>query len=700
MSAAPGADRSADTSLALLRDASGHDHGGSRDAERAVLLWTLARRAMRLALADPEGLGGVVLHGRHGPSRDALLAELAAYGAVRRVPPDIDEEALGGGIDTTATLAAGRPVRQRGLLDAAGLVSTDLRAELRACHRDDASSGSPRPAPSVTTLLFGAVERLADGPSACLCVWLDGEDGRGEGGHDGRGDPVHDPVHDPVQDDACRDGFGRAPRRAAVVALDESLDESPLIESALGERLALHVEVPTLALAELRRASEQALSAEAGEYGRSRPGGADEVTLPDDLLEEIVRTSARLGIVSSRGAVQACRAARVAAWLDGRATVAVADAALAVQLVLAPRARVLPDIDGATDEPAPDNEPDNEPDDEPPSDPVPGEPAPPEGASDVPPPESDESPRADEALPERLVEAALAALPPGLLEQLVAGHAARGADAGRDGGARAADERRGRPIGVRRPRGAGRGRLALVATLKAAIPYQRLRAASPAPASAATGAPAADSPSMPRLRVRREDLRVIRYRRPTRTTTVFVVDASGSAAMHRLAEAKGAVESLLAECYVRRDRVALITFRGDEATLELPPTRSLVRARRALVGLPGGGGTPLAAGFDLAADVLERLAQGGENPLGVFMTDASANVARDGTGGRAAARADAEQGAARLARIGARLLFVDTAPRPRPDAARFAALMRARYLALPQLDPALLGAGGAGAAAR
>jgi magnesium chelatase subunit D len=94
---------------------------------------------------------------------------------------------------------------------------------------------------------------------------------------------------------------------------------------------------------------------------------------------------------------------------------------------------------------------------------------------------------------------------------------------------------------------------------------------------------------------------VSRFKQRRETTTIFVVDASGSAALHRLAEAKGAVELLLADCYVRRDRVAMLAFRGKGAELMLPPTRSLVRAKRSLAGLPGGGGTPLAAGMDAAA---------------------------------------------------------------------------------------------------
>ena len=121
------------------------------------------------------------------------------------------------------------------------------------------------------------------------------------------------------------------------------------------------------------------------------------------------------------------------------------------------------------------------------------------------------------------------------------------------------------------------------------------------------------------------------------TTTIFVVDASGSAALHRLAEAKGAVELLLAECYVRRDQVALIAFRGRGAELLLPPTRSLVRAKRSLAALPGGGGTPLAAGIDAAVELAELALRRGETPIVVVLTDGRANVARDGTGGRARA---------------------------------------------------------------
>ncbi len=81
------------------------------------------------------------------------------------------------------------------------------------------------------------------------------------------------------------------------------------------------------------------------------------------------------------------------------------------------------------------------------------------------------------------------------------------------------------------------------------------------------------APVQRRIHVRPEDFHVTRFRQLGQTTTVFVVDASGSSALHRLAEAKGAVELLLADCYVRRDRVAVLAFRGSAAELLLPPTQ-------------------------------------------------------------------------------------------------------------------------------
>jgi magnesium chelatase subunit D len=212
----------------------------------------------------------------------------------------------------------------------------------------------------------------------------------------------------------------------------------------------------------------------------------------------------------------------------------------------------------------------------------------------------------------------------------------------------------------------------VLATLRAAAPWQKLRR------SQAGGAG--------RIQVRKSDFRVGAYKHRTQSITIFLVDASGSAALHRLGEAKGAIELMLSECYVRRDQVALIAFRGKCAQLQLPPTRSLARARRELASLPGGGGTPLASGLDAARTLAETLKGRGEAPILILLTDGQANVGRDGKGGRGAAEADALSAARLLRGIRVASILIDTAQTPRAFARRLAAEMDARYLALPHAD--------------
>jgi magnesium chelatase subunit D len=186
--------------------------------------------------------------------------------------------------------------------------------------------------------------------------------------------------------------------------------------------------------------------------------------------------------------------------------------------------------------------------------------------------------------------------------------------------------------------------------------------------------------------VRKGDFRIKRFVQRQESTLIFVVDASGSAAFQRLAEVKGAIELLLAQAYVARTQVALIAFRGERAELLLPPTRSLVRARKSLAELPGGGPTPLAAGLDMALVLAMAEQAKGRTPLVLLLTDGKANVARDGTVDRAAGLADAQDAARHLARAGLRCVFVDTARWPGPANQAFAAAMAARYAPLPYVD--------------
>ena len=166
-----------------------------------------------------------------------------------------------------------------------------------------------------------------------------------------------------------------------------------------------------------------------------------------------------------------------------------------------------------------------------------------------------------------------------------------------------------------------------MATLRTAAPWQGLRR---------------DRAATPRaVHVAPDDLRIRRHAERAERCLIFLVDASGSQAMARMAEAKGAVELLLAEAYRRRDHVALVAFRGSGAELLLPPTRSLVQAKRRLAGLPGGGATPLASGLAAAGDVAARAARKGATPVIVLMTDGRANVTLDGAHDRARAGEDA-----------------------------------------------------------
>ncbi len=446
---------------------------------------------------------------------------------------------------------------------------------------------------------------------------------------------------------AVMDGAPQQPACLGVVALDEGMAEDERAPGALRDRLAFAVDLAGIGarVADGPLPGAEQVAAARRLLPRVRADG--------DVIGGLCETAAALGIASVRAPLLALRVACAAAALDGRDRVQEADAALACRLVLAPRATVLPaDPQTAEAEPEPQQPADAMPDG------VEGE------------AETDGKP--DAALQDMLIQAAKAAIPAGLLAQLQAGDSPRSrAPAGGAGPQRAG--RRGRPVG-NRPGDPRSARLDLIATLRAAAPWQGLRGRGPAG----------------RLEVRRDDFRVARVKQRTEATAIFVVDASGSQAFNRLAEAKGAVELLLADCYVRRDQVAVLAFRGTAAQVLLPPTRSLVRAKRSLAGLPGGGGTPLAAGIDAGFLMADGIRRRGGTPTLVLLTDGRANVAQDGKGGRARAEADAMAAArqVRAARLAA--LLVDTSPRPHPASQRLAAAMDARYVPLPYADAAAL----------
>jgi magnesium chelatase subunit D len=382
------------------------------------------------------------------------------------------------------------------------------------------------------------------------------------------------------------------------------------------------------------------------------------------MLEAICGTALALGVDSLRASLAAVRVARAAAALDGRDAVIIDDVSAAARLVLAPRATRLPM---------------QPPDDQPP----PEEPPPPEENQDDN-TEQDQPPEQeiDKPLEDQVLESAQAAIPENLLALLQMGAMRSRTRTSGKSGATQTGSLRGRPAGTRRGDPGASARLNVIETLRAAAPWQRVRRVE----REQTGRGSTEI----LVEVRHDDFRVTHYRHRSETTTIFVVDASGSAALHRLAEAKGAVELLLADCYVRRDRVAMVAFRGPGAELLLPPTRSLVRAKRSLAGLPGGGGTPLAAGIDAAAELADGVQRRGGTPVVVILTDGRANVTREGIGGRAQAAEDALASARALRVAELKALVVDMSPRPRPEAEKLAREMGAVYLPLPHADASAL----------
>jgi magnesium chelatase subunit D len=428
-----------------------------------------------------------------------------------------------------------------------------------------------------------------------------------------------------------------------LLALDEGAGPDEGLPSALADRLGLYADLDGLARADL--AGEPALAA----IGAARERVA-RVRLPDGAEAALVRAAAALGIGSLRAPGFAIAAARALAALDGRAEATADDIAEAAALTLAHRGSLPEQEDREADTPQPPDPPPDNGDQE--------------GAAEG----------ADRLPEEMLLEAVRAALPADTLARLQAGRAARAARgaAGQGAGAARKGNRRGRPLPSRPGRLDGTARIDLVATLRTAAPFQPMR-------RQATGRAGT-------LEIRQDDIRLRRYQETSDRLVIFAVDASGSAALARLAEAKGAVELLLAEAYVRRDHVALIAFRGAGAEVLLPPSRSLVQTKRRLAGLPGGGGTPLASGLDAALRLALQARARGMTPAIALMTDGRANVALDGNPGRAAAEADALRLAKALRAAGIDALVIDTGNRPEPSLSRLAAEMGAAYLPLPRAD--------------